>query len=157
MTFSQAVRTVVVENYFDLKGRASRSEFWWFILAYFLGSIVIGLTGIAILGMFYWLALLSPQVSVGFRRLQDTGRPGWYYVIPAIYGLIAQFMLPELTVEVDPATGMPLEMPDSGSILTGAAFGLVGLVIAVLFIWWLTRPSEAGPNVYGPNPDEVQS
>jgi uncharacterized membrane protein YhaH (DUF805 family) len=29
---------------------------------------------------------------------------------------------------------------------------VVQLVLAVLMIWWLTRPSDTGDNAYGPRP-----
>ena len=32
MKFGEAVDTVLVKNYFNFKGKASRSEYWWFLL-----------------------------------------------------------------------------------------------------------------------------
>ena len=32
MTFAQAVRVCLKDKYCNFRGRASRSEFWWFML-----------------------------------------------------------------------------------------------------------------------------
>jgi uncharacterized membrane protein YhaH (DUF805 family) len=41
----------------------------------------------------------------------------------------------------------------SGLGLVGIAIaGIVQLVLAVLIIWWLTRPTQPGPNAYGDEP-----
>ena len=157
MTFSQAVRSVVVENYFNLKGRAPRSEFWWFFLAYILGAFVVALIGFGILSIVYALALFLPFMGVGFRRMQDTGRPGWYYLIPTLYNLGAQLLMPTMNIEVDPETGMPLEMPAMGAVAFSGILGLVGIIIAIVFLWWLTRPSQPETNEYGPPPAEART
>lgn len=71
--------TYNVKNYTKFQGRASRSEFWWFTLAYvIIGAITCNLGSIA---------LLVPMLACGFRRMQDVGKPGWFYIIP-IYNLI---------------------------------------------------------------------
>ena len=52
---------------------------------------------------------------------------------------------------------------DPGQLLAGAggiivAFAVLVLAISpLLVLWWLTRPSQPGPNEYGPNPHEVTS
>ena len=47
------------------------------------------------------------------------------------------------------------------SFLTGATLLLLipllilGVLSPLIVFWWLTRPSQSGPNSYGPNPHEV--
>ncbi|MGO7201602.1 DUF805 domain-containing protein, partial [Rhizobium ruizarguesonis] len=36
MGFTEAVRTVLTQKYATFSGRASRSEYWWFVLFYTL-------------------------------------------------------------------------------------------------------------------------
>ena len=45
MGFTEAVRSVVVEHYAGFRGRAPRSEFWWFILFYYALLMVVGAIG----------------------------------------------------------------------------------------------------------------
>jgi uncharacterized membrane protein YhaH (DUF805 family) len=97
------------------------------------------------------IALFVPVLAAGFRRMQDTGRPGWYFVIPSIYNLLMR-IFGVGQVEMNPETGMPMEMPSTGGMMVSALLGLIGLVLAIVFIYWLTRPSEPEPNAYGAPP-----
>ena len=77
MTFSEAVRSGF-DHYVKFDGRASRSEFWWWVLFVFLVSIVANIID-AVIGvmLFSWLvslALLLPGLSMAIRRLHDTNR-----------------------------------------------------------------------------------
>ena len=84
------------ENYADFSGRASRPEYWWFILAYFVTlmavSIVEGKVGLSgmIFGAYGPITLLLalgvfiPCLAVGVRRLHDTDRSGWWMLISVV-------------------------------------------------------------------------
>lgn len=154
MDFATAVRTCLTEKYATFQGRASRSEYWWFVLAYVLASLVVwilvGLTGLGILQWIFVLAILSPALAAGFRRLQDTGRPGWYILIPAGLSILTMLFAPA-PMEMG-ADGMPAEMPSAGGTMFFGLLGIIQLVLAVLFLWWLTRPSQPETNAYGPPP-----
>ncbi|QFT91496.1 Inner membrane protein YhaI [Roseovarius sp. THAF9] len=149
MDFQTSVKTCLTEKYMDFSGRASRSEFWWFMLAYIIGALVVSL--FPLLPLIYALGMFLPLLAVGFRRMHDTGRPGWYFLIPSIYNLLVR-IFGFGRYELDPQTGMPLEAPSVGGAILGAILGIVGLVIAIIFIWWLTRPSEPDANEYGAPP-----
>jgi len=98
MTFVEAVKTCL-SKYAIFDGRASRSEFWWFYLAYILfviaSDIVIKLQPFAqnipviILISLLKLGLVVPQLAVGIRRLHDTDHSGWFLLVP-IYNLWLQ-------------------------------------------------------------------
>ena len=48
MKFGQAIDSVLFKNYFNLEGRATRSEYWWFMLFFLLFNVVAGIVvGIA--------------------------------------------------------------------------------------------------------------
>ncbi|MDQ2092089.1 DUF805 domain-containing protein [Marimonas arenosa] len=151
MDFQTAVKTCLTEKYATFSGRASRSEYWWFVLAAVIMGLVISLLGSWLLSTIFSLALFVPAAAAGSRRLQDTGRPGWYIFIPMGLGLIGQLFFGG-RVEIDPTTGMPLDMPGMGQMMFMGLFGIVQLVIVVVFIWWLTRPSDEGENEFGPPP-----
>ncbi len=86
---------VNLQSYATFRGRASRPEYWWALLAnliiYFalfwvqIILIFVAPSGIvASLSYLYSLAFLVPGLAVGVRRLHDTGRSGWWLLIGLI-------------------------------------------------------------------------
>lgn len=149
MDFPTAIRTCLMQKYASFEGRASRSEYWWFFLAFFIGAVVTQLVW-WLLYLVYALALLCPMLAVGFRRLQDTGRPGWYIAIPFGLGLVTTVLAPDMP---DPDTMMTTgQMPNMGGMALFSLLGIIQLVISLVFLWWLTRPSQPETNAFGPPP-----
>lgn len=79
-------------------GRASRSEFWWFQLAVISLGIVMsyfsnrGGPPLSDFGpLLFNLAVLSPTLAVGSRRLHDVGRSGWWQLL--IFTIVGLFVL----------------------------------------------------------------
>lgn len=85
---------VVTQHYFDFNGRARRAELWWFFLVYLVIAVVLGviqnIVGLGtILSGLFGLAMLLPNLGVQVRRLHDTGRSGWWWLIAlTVIGLI---------------------------------------------------------------------
>ncbi|MEW2548270.1 DUF805 domain-containing protein [Streptomyces sp. NPDC047002] len=75
----------VLGKYAVFSGRASRAEYWMFVLFNVLAGIVLGLIDLAIhhqyLTMLYGLATLVPSLAVCARRLHDTDRSGWWQLL----------------------------------------------------------------------------
>ncbi len=96
MEFKEAVETVVKKKYATFDGRAPRSEYWWYALAYFILVLIVGVIDGAlgtagVLGLILGLALLIPTLAVSVRRFHDLDKSGWWvliFFIPII-GLIA--------------------------------------------------------------------
>lgn len=81
--------TSVLKKYVAFTGRARRQEYWMFILFNIIVSLVIALVDYligtaSVLGMIYSLAVLLPSLGVTVRRLHDTGRSGWWFLISFI-------------------------------------------------------------------------
>jgi uncharacterized membrane protein YhaH (DUF805 family) len=81
----------------DFKGRARRSEFWYWYLFFVLGLIVLATLG-SFLGTFgyvlygiFLIGSLIPSLSLSVRRMHDAGKSGWFLLIP-IYGMILHFI-----------------------------------------------------------------
>jgi uncharacterized membrane protein YhaH (DUF805 family) len=89
----------VLKQYGDFKGRARRKEYWMFILFTTIISLlliildnVLGTTYGELnedgyIETVYSLAILIPYLAVTVRRMHDTGKSGWYMLIP-IYNFI---------------------------------------------------------------------
>ena len=105
MGFGSAVSTCL-SQYASFSGRARRSEVWWF----YLFAVLVGLGAVLLdaalgLGFLYplsLLALLLPTLAAGTRRLHDTGRSGWWWLISLVpFGGIA--LLVFWVMDSDPA------------------------------------------------------
>ncbi|MEM1075299.1 MAG: DUF805 domain-containing protein [Pseudomonadota bacterium] len=120
--------TTALGKYAEFKGRASRAEFWWLVLAIFLVSVVIRLIetlmiapllGFQVgderagqpLSLIFSLAILLPAIAVTARRLHDIGKSAWWLLI-----------------------------------------GCVPVVGAIALLWLCTRPSDAANDWGEPNP-----
>ncbi|MFO1255344.1 MAG: DUF805 domain-containing protein [Sphingomonadaceae bacterium] len=124
MTFGDAIRTCISKAT-TWQGRASRSEYWYFVLFSFLCTvsavILDSILGTSFKtenpytgdGWFYLLTVLAlflPNLAVMVRRLHDTNHSGWWYWL-----------------------------------------ALVPLAGLVLIVWFCSR-GTVGPNEYGSDP-----
>lgn len=87
---------VCLKKYLDFKGRASRSEFWWFYLFNVLVNIVaivlMAVTGIEAFGAASY-AFFLPSLAVGARRLHDINRSGWWQLLSFGFGIFVLIYL----------------------------------------------------------------
>ena len=85
MPFMDAMKTCYQHKYVSFEGRASRSEFWWLQLGYFLLVFVAGIIdlvlGMNIIGNLVVLGSFLPIIGASVRRLHDTGRSGWMILL----------------------------------------------------------------------------
>ena len=101
-------------NLNNFSGRACRSEFWYFVLATFLVSMIISIIEIAtgmvdiesaemgILSIIFTLLLFVPSLSVTARRLQDRGWSGWWQLLYlTIVGILVIIVLNILPAQED--------------------------------------------------------
>ncbi|MDZ7924276.1 MAG: DUF805 domain-containing protein [Marinagarivorans sp.] len=87
-----------MRKYAQFTGRATRQQYWMFVLIYMVIYIVLAVIdavlGLGFLSVIYSLVLLVPSLSAGARRLHDTDRSGWWqliYLVPLI-GLIVMIV-----------------------------------------------------------------
>jgi uncharacterized membrane protein YhaH (DUF805 family) len=87
MNLIESVVTCLKKS-FTFKGRASRSEYWYFAFFQFIMSFIIGFLSViiqkpelAIASNLIMLICLPANISVLVRRLHDVNRSGWWYWI----------------------------------------------------------------------------
>jgi uncharacterized membrane protein YhaH (DUF805 family) len=128
----------VLKKYVVFSGRASRSEYWYFVLFSAIVSIILTVidvmmgsgtadtsvsadAGMAMsvnmgwLSGIYSLGVLLPSLGVLFRRLHDTDHSGWWILI-----------------------------------------SLIPLIGAIVLLVFLVKDSTPGNNEYGPSPKGIQ-
>ncbi|WP_338448085.1 DUF805 domain-containing protein [Niallia oryzisoli] len=79
----------VLKNYVGFEGRATRQEYWMFILFNFIAACILSIVELVldipgVLTGLYGLAVFLPSLAVLVRRLHDTGRSGWWFLISFI-------------------------------------------------------------------------
>ena len=126
-----AFHRVIKEKYATFDGRASRSEYWWFTLGNVLLSLVVEFVfGIFDMGetaiSIYSIFIFIPSIAVSVRRLHDIGKSGWYYLVFAV----------------------------SLFLMTWVSFLMMFLAF-LLFLYWVCKASEQGPNRFGEQPEET--
>ena len=138
---------VCFAKYAAFSGRASRPEFWWFALFYFFGQYVSVLVSPSLHTAFILLTSV-PYLAVGWRRLHDSGRSGWFFgaanALIYLTGLMFFFGL------------LQAYFGDAAFFLYVAL--VLVLPVAVVFaanVWWLTRPGDHSSNKYGDPPTKL--
>lgn len=106
MSFTDAIKTCF-SNYCNFNGRARRIEYWYYmlfnltirvILAVIQIALIFGSDGspfiivLSVLQWIYCLGVLLPELGVSVRRLHDTGRNGWFYLL-RLFPLLGSIVL----------------------------------------------------------------
>ena len=138
--FQSALETL--KKYADFKGRASREEFWFFVVFVIIANALAGLVGMlfgfgSLLPGLVGILLIVPQLAVGVRRMHDIGKSGRELVVPCV-------ML----------AAVPLAFAFRGVLPKIIALGFLGIVLlafANLLTLFLKKGSTV-PNRYGAAP-----
>jgi uncharacterized membrane protein YhaH (DUF805 family) len=87
MGFGQAI-SAGFSNYVNFRDRASRSEYWYWVLFVILADIVTGIIdwvlGVQVVSSLFGLVTLVPGIAVSIRRLHDLDRTGWWVLLGLI-------------------------------------------------------------------------
>ena len=129
--FNRYFLDTIKNRYAKFDGRATRSEYWYFILFYFILALIVSLVDIlvinpmlgltpeqaqqgGILQIIVGLGLLIPTLALTIRRLHDIGKSGWWFLI-----------------------------------------ALIPIIGALALIYFYVQDSQVGSNLYGENPKGV--
>ena len=117
-------------KYATFSGRATRSEFWFFVLFYYttIFLLTFSLFFLEMNKILMWimyafsLGSLLPYLGVAIRRLHDSNKSAWYVLLPIVPSIVSR--------------------------LEGLEwFGIVSLVISILLF---SLPGDLKKNKYGP-------
>ena len=88
MSFGDSVKNCLINNYAGFSGRASRSEYWFWLLFTFVIYFITGMIDGFLFGWEVtdpqWISsaleviFILPGLSVFVRRLHDVGQSGWW-------------------------------------------------------------------------------
>ncbi len=67
-------------RYADFSGRSPRPAYWWFLLIHMLVWVALSFVW-DVLAVIYLLAALLPGFGLFVRRMHDTTRSGWWWLI----------------------------------------------------------------------------
>ena len=145
MNFLEFIITCYIKT-FNYRGRASKSEYWWFFLFYILAGVASQFLDEVVLGHSFWinygpiniivnLILIIPILSAGARRLHDTNKSGWWQLLSLIGLAITYYQKDMLTKGLITSSYYIL------SILT--------LGIYILLIVWLGSEGKKKKNKFG--------
>ncbi len=156
MTFFQAIVTCY-KNYFNFKGRATRREFWWFVLFVLLATLALRAVDYFLFGIdpltgqpvrsltnLFTLITFLPVLAAGWRRMHDAGKPGWLILAPASISIV--FTLLSIA-----GTTLFALLDETNTLITIASFlavsafllyAFASTAISIWTLWCLTKPSQ---------------
>lgn len=85
------------KKYDDFKGRASRTEYWYFLLFHSLITLFlligseISAIDLTLIYTIYYIVSFIPFLFLSIRRMHDIDSSGWFLLVP-IYNFISLFM-----------------------------------------------------------------
>jgi uncharacterized membrane protein YhaH (DUF805 family) len=149
MNFSAAIYSGFRKS-FDFRDRASRSEYWyWLIFVNSLDGLSRALDRALDwhgwgLGDLLSLAILVPYVAITFRRLHDINRSGWWALVFWI-----SWIGPHVWIETPGADGIHR----TGWIHWASIIVITAFVLGYVFLIVVgVIAGTDGPNRFGPDP-----
>lgn len=146
-----------IRHYAKFSGRATRKEYWMFMLFDVIIMFVVALLCLllgskpsaeeyvsaaqysgnvsSLVMCVYLLLTLLPRMAVTARRLHDTDRSGWYMIIPVVVGFVGNLL-----------------MMASRSETVGIIFGIAQLAASIYLISLLCQRSDPDENDWGESP-----
>jgi uncharacterized membrane protein YhaH (DUF805 family) len=154
MNFKQAIQNGF-QNYANLKGSATRREYWLWMMFVALVSFVCGVVaniGFGLAPLIWDVIIVTPSFAFLNRRLRDAGLstklafvPLTGFVVAVVYSLVGSAIAAQALVG-SYGGGIASLRHAVGTlyVVTGCTIFIV-LVCLGLKIYWTTRPSKSLP------------
>lgn len=175
LSFGKAVASCF-EKYFTFKGRASRSEYWYFVLFCVIVRLCFevfkslvtntaypaitdnaqGICRTCFIALRYimYVALVFPMFSVTVRRLHDRDDYGWLailiYLVPWLFNRVLEILI----LSFSSALKEQAESPEVINGLTALALSyiIINQVALIAQLVLFCRVGTEGPNSFGHDP-----
>jgi len=132
---------VITKRYFQFSGRASRSEFWYFMLFSIIFSLLISMIGES-LGLLYMISLELPMVNeVG--ELHNVMQDIPINILQTAFSLL--FMFPSMAVSVR-------RLHDIGKSAWWLLIAIIPLLGVLVLLAFHVMGSQEGENKHGVSP-----
>ena len=163
------------KNYFNFTGRASRSEYWWFILAFAIVYLVISTIESVFIfsaifddilndpysysasdafkdsflmpSFLFYLAMSIGLLSLVARRLQDRGHTGWWQLANIIPNILSLILYFNFLASILDGSSM-----NTGALIAAIIFGIISFGAWITLIVFLCLPPKEDENKWGRNP-----
>ena len=158
LEFTEAVR-LAFSRLFVFDGRSRRSEFWWFMLAFYIICYVVGFIfslflpalPAAIINSSLWIVAMG----VTIRRLQDNGHSKWWVFLSFIISLAynaylvnSDFMFELASINVNPEAVVKSLIDDPKIMI----LSLLDSVFTIVIIVMCMIDGKPQDNKYGESP-----
>ncbi len=139
------------KKFITIKGRASRSEFWWFalfsiIMSYGLKLFIdVGIFGFEFQSLspssvMWSIITFFPWICLYARRLHDINLSGWWQLYYCLFGLVSVILFLLLIYNVAVTQTVLIFI------------GIILLACAISPIYFLSKKGTAGDNRFGADP-----
>ena len=160
-SFTEAISVCLNNKFFTFSGRASRSEFWWFILFSQLVLLLATMVDMLMFGIDSEMSPLSSILGLGLfpagfsamvRRMHDTGRSGWWaggihlnagVIILSLAGL--NYTAGEASPEYLQSAGEYPTLQAVFSVVAIISFVAI-LAYSIILLVFLVKPGKKEPN-----------
>ncbi|PYF11235.1 uncharacterized membrane protein YhaH (DUF805 family) [Rhodobacter viridis] len=145
---------VCLSKFVSFSGRASRSEYWWFMVACGLFNVPmslfagLGLPSVITIGGLFSLVLVLPMIAVTVRRLHDIDRSGWWVAGSFLTTVLSGFASVSAIIAAMSSTSDPEQALAAMKAMFLVIYGITGLYGVLMFVFLCSRGTP-GPNRFG--------
>lgn len=163
MTFEESVKFCLTKGYAKFEGRATRSEFWWFYLFYFLVNITFSLLDrvfsfviIELIGILVALAIFLPYIAVNARRLHDLNLSGWWQCFIYIPFAFLMIIISYFAINAQYIDARSMSSLAIGLVICGGLCVLICVISSLVFLILFILRGTRGVNRFGEDPLEKE-
>ena len=143
--FNQYYLDILKNRYAQFDGRASRSEFWYFVLFNLIISIGFGILD-SVLGTGYTYEVATNSLATATTEAASVSVTQTIGYLQTFYGLAV--MIPSLAVSIRRLH----DRSKSGWWILLGVIPLVNFIGIFVLLYFYVQDSQPGENEYGPNP-----